>query len=214
MTMSKLTNFVFGLSFCTAIACTPALAQGVGLDASDSQGGIQGVTNAPSTLQGFNVAKYSSNGTGSVSIKRDALPQATWFKSRRQVTIEDDSPIVSHSGGGGGSGLGNGLSQAGFGSNLGGAPTYNMALKPANFGGLSRPDLTPVHSTIHGPMAAPPMQARPMAISQTLPQAPVRQMAPAASYGGGYGGAAKPVATTMDYQTAHTRDVKARLLGH
>ncbi|MBU6453995.1 MAG: hypothetical protein KGS72_19605 [Cyanobacteria bacterium REEB67] len=199
---------LFSLACLTALSTAlstgaPAFAEGNAESGLEVFGG--GITKT--NPQGFNPGQYSQAGAGAVMIKKDALQQVSWFKSRRQVSIEDDSPIVSHSGGAGGGG-GAPLSPASFGSNLGGMrmPTN---LKQATFGHMVTPELPqapaarPLMRASQG--AFPGKQATANAGNFSAPRA-------AASYGNSYA-SAPAVSAASDFEAARVRDVKARLLG-
>jgi hypothetical protein len=195
---------LFSLACLTALStaistAAPAFAEGNAESGLEVFGG--GITKT--NPQGFNPGQYSQAGAGAVMIKKDALQQVSWFKSRRQVSIEDDTPIVSRSGGGGAA-----LSPASFGSNLGGMrmPTN---LKQATFGHMVTPEMP------SAPPARPLMRAAQGALPGKQATANVGNFSaprPAASYGNSYG-TAPGVSSAADFEAARVRDVKARLLG-
>jgi hypothetical protein len=155
-------------------------------------------------------------GAGSISIKKDALQQVTWYKARRQISIEDDGPIVTNRSSGGqgnGAAIGQGmLSPATFGGNgtMSGSINVPHNLTPAHKGPAykqefqqARPLMRSAQATAQGlrggsnaPAASGPAQQKP----------PVG----ASSYGSYSSGPS--VTAEGDSEASHMRQVKARLL--
>jgi hypothetical protein len=195
-------------AFCSlamAIGATPAQAQS-NTDLEVFGGGL-----TKAHTQGFGVTA----GAGSYSIRKDALEPVSWYKSRRQVYIEDNSPIVSRQGGGPAGGFGNqaSLTPATFGGSgaMAGAMGAPQNLTPANFAPMVKPELAPARPIMRARQGA--LQSPPAVANAGVLSAPVREAAPAnaASYSS-YGGS-KTVVSDSDFQAARVRDVKARLLG-
>jgi len=188
-----------------------ALAQGKNTDMEVFGGGL-----AKSNPQGFNVGagRAANPQSGALNIRRDALEKVTWFKSRRQVSIEDDTPIFTdRRTGGGGMGVQANLSPAGFGNTnaiSGGLAPRNLSR--AQFGPMTRPQpsqIPPARPIMHSGMAAVPGTLGPSG----APSAPaIRPPAAQANYGG-YNPAQ---ASSGGYSASseHIREVKAKLLGN
>lgn len=198
------------LSALTLSTCAgSAMAQGKNTDLEVFGGGL-----TKSNPQGFSVGQgYGNNpNSGAFTIKKDALEQVTWFKSRRQVSIEDDGPIVTDRRTGGFSsnaGARGALSPATFGGSnaLGGALSAPRNLQQAQFGPMTRPERPQARPIMHGGQLASPGK---LAASNSA-QTPAARPAAQANYGG-YNNAP---AAMGDYgsSSAHIREVKARLLG-
>jgi hypothetical protein len=201
-------------AFCSlamAIGATPAQAQG-NTDLEVFGGGLTKThTQGFNASQGFGVTA----GAGSYSVRKDALEPVSWYKSRRQVYIEDNSPIVSRQGGGPAGGFGNqaSLTPATFGGSgaMAGAMGAPQNLAPANFGPIVKPEQAQARPIMRARQGG--LQSQPAVANAGVLNAPVREAAPAnaASYSS-YSGS-KTVVSDSDFQAARVRDVKARLLG-
>jgi|GEM_PF-2956608 len=186
----------------------PALAQGKNTDMEVFGGGL-----AKTNPQGFNVGagRAANPQSGALNIRRDALEKVTWFKSRRQVSIEDDTPIFTDRRTGGGVGVQANLSPAGFGNTnaiSGGLAPRNLSR--AQFGPMTRPQASqapPARPIMHPGLAAIPGTLGPSG----APSAPAARP-PAAQ--ANYGGYQPAQGSSGGYSASDIREVKARLLGN
>jgi len=184
----------------------PALAQGKNTDLEVFGGGI-----AKTNAQGFNVGpgRAANPQSGALNIRRDALEKVTWFKSRRQVSIEDDGPIVTDRRTGGGMAVQANLSPAGFGNTN--AMSGSLAprnLSRAQFGPMTRPEIPQARPIMRPGLVASPGK---LAASGAQTAAPMRP--PAQANYGGYG-QAQGSSGGYSASSEHIREVKAKLLGN
>jgi len=197
----------------------PALAQdqfqmqGKNTDLEVFGGGI-----AKTNPQGFSVGNgiAANPQSGALNMRRDALEKVTWFKSRRQVSIEDDGPIVTDRRTGGGMRVSANLSPAAFGNtNAMGGGMAPRNLSRAQFGPMTRPQMPQARPIMHSGLVASPGKLGPSggpSYSSSGPStAPVRPIAQA-NYGG-YG-PAPAAAGGYSASSEHIREVKAKLLGN
>jgi hypothetical protein len=211
LSMASLASLAISLGLAT-LAAVPAQAQGkTNSDLEIFGGGL--VKNHP---QGFTIGGNGIRpGSSAFAIRKDALEQVTWYKSRRQVSIEDESPIVTIRSG---SGQGNGaygkaqLTPATFGGS--GAMASAMGaprnLIPAQFGPMVKPELAQARPLMHSSNGT--SQGKPGGSNAAIASAPGRSTPTSAptTYGGYKGGPA--VSASTEFEAAHLREVKARLL--
>jgi hypothetical protein len=204
-----------------ALGGMPAYAQSNGQGNADLEVFGGGLAKQHAQGAGNSGSGQGSGGTpggGTFTIHKDALEHVSWYKSRRQVSIENESPIVTVRGGGQGNGAltaPSGLMPATFGGNSGsyGAMGAPRNLQPAHLGPMTRPALAQARPLMHGSRGG--SQGKPMVSNPPVAAAPNngRTQPPAApaSYKN-YGGA-PPASSEADFNAARIREVKARLLG-